>query len=55
MKIIFEDKSYVEVVRSLSPGKVMITIVAIDHANPLATIASSVEITDEQLNLLMKI
>lgn len=55
MKIEFEDKSYVEITRSPNPGKIFITIVARDHDKPLATIANSVEITEEQFKQLIQL
>jgi hypothetical protein len=54
MKINFEDRSYIELVKSTLPGKFIITIVARDGKDPLATIANSVELTTEQLNQLTK-
>jgi len=55
MKIEFDDKSYVEIIKSLNPGKVIITIVARDHVKPLATIANSVEVTEEEFSQLIRI
>lgn len=55
MKIEFEDKTYVQIVRSPNPGKIMITIVARDHEKPLATVASTVELTEEQFKQLVQI
>lgn len=55
MRIDFENKSYIEIVKSQHPGKVLITIVARDHDKPLATIANSVELTEEQFASLIKI
>jgi hypothetical protein len=55
MKITFEDKSYIEIVKSTIPNKVIITIAARDSNNHLATVANSVEITIEQLAELVKI
>ena len=54
MKIQFEDKSYVEISKSQNPGKILITIVARDHEKPLATVANSVEITEEQFKQLIE-
>lgn len=53
MKIQFEDKSYIEIVKSQNPGKILVTIVARDHSKPLATIANSVELTEEQFAALI--
>lgn len=55
MKVEFPDKSYVEIIRSNNPGKILITIVAKDSEKPLATIASSVELTEEQFQSIIKI
>lgn len=55
MKVQFQDKSYVEIIKSNTPGKIMITIVARDHDKPLATIVNSVEITEEQFQNLIKL
>lgn len=52
MKIEFEDKSYVEVNKSIEPGKIIITIQAKDAANSLKKISNSVEITSNQWQLL---
>lgn len=45
MKIEFPDKSYVDCQKSINPGKIMITIAAKDHDNPLKKIVNSVELT----------
>jgi len=55
MKIQFEDKSYIEVVKSQNPGKIMVSIVARDHDKKLATIANSVELTEEQFKKLIEL
>jgi hypothetical protein len=55
MKIPFPDKSYIEIIKSPSPGKILITIAAKDHSNALATIANSVELTIEQFQELTKL
>ena len=54
MKVIFEDKSYIEITKS-ADGKIIISIVARESAESLATIASSVELTLEQFSELIKI
>ena len=54
-KIEFENRSYIEVIKSPTQGKIVITIVVRDHTNPLSTIANSVEITEEQFKGLMLI
>ena len=53
MKITFEDKSYVECVKSDNPGKVVITISAKDHNDPLKKITNAVEITTEEFKKLI--
>lgn len=53
MKIEFEDKSFVEIRKSNEPGKVLITIQAKDHENPLKKITNCVEITKEQFKQLI--
>ena len=54
MKITFNDKSYIEVIKS-NTGKIIITIVARENKNDLSVIANSVELTPEQFNDLIKI
>lgn len=53
MKIAFEDKSYVECVKSANPGKIIITISAKDHNDPLKKITNAVEITAEEFKQLI--
>lgn len=53
MKITFEDKSYIECVKSDNPGKVVITISAKDHNDPLKKITNAVEITNEEFKKLI--
>lgn len=53
MKITFEDKSYIECVKSNNPGKVIITISAKDHTDPLKKITNAVEITTEEFKKLI--
>ena len=53
MKITFDDKSYVECVKSDNPGKVIITISAKDHTDPLKKITNAVEITTEEFKKLI--
>jgi len=55
MKIQFKDHSYIEVSKSSSPNKIIITIVARDVKKPLETIANSVELTTDQFNQLIQI
>lgn len=55
MKIQFKDHSYIEVSKSSSPNKVIITIVAKNNDKPLETIANSVELSMEQFQQLIQI
>ncbi len=55
MKILFENQSYIEVAKSHTPGKIIITIAAKNNEKPLETIANSVELSEEQFNNLVKI
>jgi len=49
MKIDFEDSSFVEIVLSTTPGKVLIILGAKDSINPLKTVINSAEITIKNL------
>lgn len=53
MKITFEDKSFVECTKSANPGKVVITISAKDHTDPLKKITNAVEITTDEFKKLI--
>lgn len=53
MKITFEDKSYVECRKSDNPGKIVITVSAKDHSDPLKKITNAVEITAEEFKKLI--
>lgn len=53
MKIEFEDKSYIACQKSDNPGKVVITISAKDHENPLKKITNAVELTVEEFKKLV--
>jgi hypothetical protein len=53
MKIVFEDKSYVDIVKSNEPGKIIITIQAKDTTNALKKISNSVDLTLEQWQQLI--
>ncbi len=53
MKIEFEDKSYIECHKSDNPGKIVISISAKDHENPLKKITNAVELTTEQFRKLV--
>jgi hypothetical protein len=48
MKIEFEDKSYLEIIKSKDPDKIFIIIQAKDHNNALKKITNTVEITLDQ-------
>lgn len=53
MKITFEDKSFVECVKSDNPGKIVLTISAKDHTDPLKKITNAVELTTEEFKKLI--
>jgi|WetSurMetagenome_2_1015567.scaffolds.fasta_scaffold1597301_2 hypothetical protein len=53
MKIVFDDKSYIEVRKSDSPDKIIVIISAKDHDNPLKKITNAVEITAAEFKRLM--
>ncbi len=53
MKITFEDKSYIECRKSDNPGKIIITISAKDHNDPLKKITNAVEISTEEFKKLI--
>jgi nitrate reductase NapAB chaperone NapD len=53
MKITFDDKSYIECIKSDNPGKIIITISAKDHGDPLKKITNAVEITAEEFKKLI--
>lgn len=53
MKITFEDKSYIECLKSDNPGKIIVTISAKDHSDPLKKITNAVEITVEEFKKLI--
>jgi hypothetical protein len=53
MRIQFEDKSYIEVLKG-QDGKVIITIVAREDKDSLSVIANSVQLTIEQFDQLVK-
>jgi len=52
MKINFEDKSSIEIVR-IDGGKVLIIINAKDQENSLKKITNAAELTDEEFKRLM--
>jgi len=53
MKIEFDDKSYIECIKSNQPGKVIISISAKDHENKLKKITNAVELTIEEFKKLV--
>jgi len=53
MKITFDDKSFIEARKSDNPGKIVITISALDHADPLKKITNAVEISTEEFKKLI--
>lgn len=53
MKQVFDDKSFVEVAKSDSPGKIVITISAKDRSDPLKKITNAVEITIDEFKKLI--
>ncbi len=53
MKVIFEDKSYIEVKRSNEQGKILVIISAKDNDNSLKKITNVVEITDDEFKKLL--
>lgn len=52
MKISFNDKSYIEITKSIS-GKIIVSIQAKDYEDKLKTITNSVELTDAQFKELI--
>ena len=53
MKITFDDKSYIECIKSANPGKIIVTISALDHTDPLKKITNAVEISTEEFKKLI--
>jgi nitrate reductase NapAB chaperone NapD len=53
MKIEFEDKSFIECRKSDNPGKIILSISAKDHENPLKKITNAVELTTEEFTKLL--
>lgn len=54
MKIIFDDKSYIEISKSISPDKIFLTVAAKSADNVNKLIVNCVELTQEQLLTLTK-
>lgn len=44
MKILFEDKSYIEIKKTDNDGKIMVIISAKNHNNPLKKTTNAVEL-----------
>lgn len=55
MKQVFDDKSYVEVKKSATTDKIIITIAALDPQSKRVSIINSVELTQEQFDQLIKL
>lgn len=53
-KIVFDDKSYIEISKSDTPNKVFITIAAKSADDSHKLIANCVELTNEQLLSLVR-
>lgn len=54
MKITFEDKSYIEITKSVNPNKVFITVAAKSAEDQHKLIVNSVELSDEELVTLVR-
>jgi len=52
-KIIFDDKSSIECNKSDNPGKIVITIAAVDQTDKLKRINNSCELTVEEFQQLI--
>lgn len=53
MKIVFDDKSYIDIHKSDHPDKVVVVISSKDGSNPLKKITNSVEVTMEEFKKLI--
>jgi nitrate reductase NapAB chaperone NapD len=53
MKILFEDKSYIEIKKSDNAGKIMVIISAKNHDNPLKKTTNAVELDVSQFKELI--
>jgi len=53
MKIVFEDKSYIDCYKSNNPGKIVMVISAKDQSDPLKKITNAVELTAEEFKRLI--
>jgi hypothetical protein len=54
MKLTFEDRSYIEVTKSVNPDKIFLTVAAKSADDTHKLIVNSVELTTEQLLSLVK-
>lgn len=53
MKIVFDDKSYIDCRKSDNLGKIIVIISAKDQENPLKKITNAVEITTAEFKRLI--
>lgn len=53
MKIVFEDKSYIDCQKSKEPGKIYVIISAKDAVDPLKKITNAVELTMDEFKKLI--
>lgn len=53
MKIIFDDKSFVECRKSDNPGKIILIISAKDQDNPLKKITNAAEMSESEFKQLI--
>jgi hypothetical protein len=53
MKIIFDDRSYIDCYKSNQPGKIMIAISAKDATDPLKKITNAVELSVDEFKKLI--
>lgn len=53
MKIVFDDKSYIDCQKSAQPGKIVVVISAKDATDPLKKIINAVELTAEEFKSLL--
>ena len=54
MKINFDDKSYIEIVKSVNSDKFFISIAAKSKDNQNSLVVNSVELTKEQVEAFLK-
>jgi len=53
MKIVFDDKSFIECKKSDNPGKIVLTISAKDRSDPLKKIINAAEISIDEFKTLV--